>query len=80
MHDLYGMEIEKSFSSALQAFDHLVENWEGSIPSELRGSINRRNGEHKTPLGVVGAKSMLKRFGRGRYEVSEVVTYNSEQP
>lgn len=62
----------------LEAFDHMIKNWEGPTPKDLHEAKKARVGKRPYPLADRGAKSMLLKHGKGRYVVSEVVTYSDD--
>lgn len=63
----------------LSAFDHMIANWQGTTPKDLHEAKKARAGKRPYPLAERGAKSMLEKYGGGRYVVSEVVTYSDDK-
>jgi hypothetical protein len=62
----------------LEAFDHMVKNWKGRIPKDLHEASSARSGRRAYPLAERRAKTMLTKYGRGKYEMSDVVTFDDQ--
>lgn len=59
----------------LDAFDHMISTWVGRVPKDLHEAKQSRIGKRRYALSESRAKKMLLRYGNGKYEVEEVVTY-----
>lgn len=64
--------------SVLEAFDHMVQNWQGRVPKDLNEAKQARAGKRAYPLAERRAKAMLANYGGGKYEMSDVVTFTDE--
>jgi len=79
---------EQIFASPIEALKHLIENWDGALPVDLNQAKYRisdgirytKTSNKVYPLKSAGALSMLRKYGGGRYSITEVVVFTETKP